>query len=115
MNETDSDLFPHALQRQQRARLIPVYFEVHLWPHDGRILIVNKEPHRASPILTWLQVAYTDGVPIGDATVAIAHGIAASVAFETPNASVVLHDRYGNMLASPAGLGLPVTRLRRAL
>jgi hypothetical protein len=40
--------------------------------------------------------------------------LAAAVAFDVPGAMCVQHDRHGTMLASPAGLGLPVMVLRRA-
>lgn len=102
------------LPEQQRRRMEPAFYEVHHWPHEGRILLINKEMHRERPILTTLQVAGVDGVPRADATVVVAHALAAAGAFDMPGACVVTHDRHGNMLSTPAGLGLPVTALRRA-
>lgn len=89
-----------------------VFFEVHYWPHRGRVLLINKLSHRDMPVLTWLDVV-CEGVVREDATVAIAAALAASAAFEVPEAVMVVHDRHGNMLSTPAGLGLPVTVLRR--
>lgn len=103
-----------SLREQQVRRLVPVFYEVHHWPHLGRVLIVDKQAHRPRPILTWLLVDGVDGAGRSDACVAVAHHLAASVAFDVDGACVVLHDRHGNMLATPAGLGLPVTALRRA-
>lgn len=102
------------LQQQQRARIAPLFYEVHHWPHRGEVLVVHKEAHRTLPTLTWLTVAHTAVVERHDATVAVACGLAAAMAFDVPGACVVLHDRHGNMLSTPAGLGLPVTALRRA-
>ena len=103
------------LQRQQARRITPAFYEVHHWPHLGHILVINKEAHRQLPVLTWLEVTHTAVVERHDATVAIAAHLAAAVAFDVAEAALVLHDRHGNMLASPAGLGLPVTALRRAV
>lgn len=99
---------------QRRPPCEPAFYEVHHWPHQGRILLVNKQIHRERPILTDLHVAGVDGVPRADATVVVAHALAAAGAFDMPGACVVTHDRHGNMLSTPAGLGLPVTALRRA-
>lgn len=96
-----------------RARVL-VFFEVHVWPHRGQVLTVNKVAHRERPILTWLQVSACSGVPVEDAAVVVAAGLAAAGACEFPDALLVQHDARGNVLASPAGLGVPVTVLRRA-
>lgn len=90
-----------------------VFFEVHHWPHTGRVLVLNKVAHRDRPVITWLEVT-CDGAPREDATVVIASALAASAAFDVPDAVMVVHDRHGNMLSTPAGLALPVTVLRRA-
>jgi hypothetical protein len=93
---------------------IPAFYEIHQWPHDGRILIVDKRAHHDRPALTHLQVTGSAGAGRADATVAVAHALGAAAMFDLPGARVVTHDRHGTMLATPGGLGLPVTVLRRA-
>lgn len=93
---------------------ILVFYEVHHWPHEGRIALIDKAAHRAAPVVTWLQVAGVDGGQRGDATVVIAHTLGAGAGLDGPEATVVLHDRHGNMLATSGGLGLPAVVLRRA-
>ncbi len=88
------------------------FWEVHCWPHRGEILVVDKAAHRDVPELTWLAVSASGGRR-AEATVRTATALAAAVAFDVAGAVCVQHDRHGNMLASPAGLGLPVTVLRR--
>lgn len=101
------------LAEQQVRRLLPVFFEVHFWPHEGRVLVVDKQAHRAAPALTFIELTGSSEA-LHDATAATAYRLAGAVAFDVPGACAVLHDRHGNMLATPAGLALPVTALRRA-
>lgn len=96
-----------------RPHKITAFYEVHHWPHQGKILIVNKEPWRDLPTLTWIVVAAGAGVARHDATVAVASALAAAVMFEEVAPSCVLHDRHGNMMSTPAGLGVPMTYLRK--
>lgn len=90
----------------------PAYYEVHHWPHHGTVLVIDKQAQRELPILTWLQVQAA-GLLRADATTQVAYALAAAVAFDVDSAVCVLHDRHGSMLSSPAGLGIPVTVLRR--
>ncbi len=93
---------------------VPAFFEVHLWPHRGRLLLVRKQPQWDLPELTWLAVEATDSIEVPDAVVAVAYALGAGAGLDGPEALVVLHDRHGNMLASYGGLGLPTLVLRRA-
>lgn len=89
------------------------FYDIHHWPHAGRIVIVDKQPHTDSPVVTWLQVTTGDG-DAGDATVAVAYALGAAGDLRgTQPVTVVLHDRHGNMLATPNGLGVGVVALRR--
>lgn len=94
-----------------RPHKITAFYEVHHWPHLGEVLVIDKQPWRDRPVLTWLNVR-TAGERRADGTVAIAHALAAAVAFDV-EATCVLHDRFGSMFSTPAGLGLPVTALKR--
>lgn len=90
---------------------ITQFYEVHCWPHRGRVLLINQEPWRDEPILTWVRIGAATGGRT-DATVIVAHALAAAASFQVEEPLLVVHDARGNMLASPAGLGFPVTRLR---
>jgi hypothetical protein len=91
---------------------VTAFWEVHCWPHRGLVLVIDKPLHRDVPELTWLTLE-VDNQRRSDATVRTATALAAAVAFDVPEALCVQHDRHGTMLASPAGLGLPVLVLRR--
>lgn len=97
-----------------RTPAVLAFYEIHHWPAQGRLLVVDKAAYRDLPVLTWLEVAAAAGTGRADATVVIAHRLGSAAALDGADASVVLHDGHGNMLATPGGLGLPAVVLRRA-
>ena len=76
------------------SRFAASFFEVHYWPHAGRILTVNKESHDPKPLVMELHITGTDGVGLADNT-----GVTAHVLCEAgnPAGTLVMHDRDGSM------------------
>ncbi len=70
--------------------------EIHYWPHSGRIIMINKEPHYSEPVVTALDV--TPGEPgpgaLLDATEVIVLALAEA---GRPPMRMVRHDLHGRM------------------
>ncbi len=70
--------------------------EVHYWPHVGRIIVINKEPHYSAPVVTALDVTPGESGPAAllDSTELVALALAEA---GRPSMDMVRHDANGSM------------------